>query len=76
MTMALSTRIKSLERASARVCSVCHDKTEATLRIVHKIVKTPSECTPSQPVPSPSECPACGRKIRITKIVDVPSESS
>jgi hypothetical protein len=75
--MALSSRIKSLERAESMVCPVCADQTEATLRIIHKVVTTPSERTPpSQPVPSPSECPACGRKIRITRIVDVPSESS
>jgi hypothetical protein len=72
--MPLSSRIKSLERAEAQVCPVCADKPEATLRIVHKIVKPGDERTPSQPVPN--ECPRCGRRIRITKLVFVPDESS
>jgi hypothetical protein len=72
--MPLAARIKSLERAEARVCPICADKTEATLRIIHKIVKTPAERTPRQPVPN--ECPRCGRRIRITKVVFVRDESS
>jgi hypothetical protein len=74
--MPLSTRVKSLERAEAQVCPVCADIDGAVLRITHRIVTTPSERAPSQAAPSPSECPACKRKIRITRIVDVPSESS
>jgi hypothetical protein len=73
--MSLKARIKSLQRAEAQVCPVCQDKPEATLRIVHKIVKPGDERTPpSQPVLN--ECPRCGRRIRITKLVFVPVESS
>jgi hypothetical protein len=71
--MALSTRIKSLERAEARVCPICQGKTEATLVIRRKVVKTPGECSTQQKVSS--ECPGCGRKIRITRVKVVQNET-
>jgi hypothetical protein len=64
--VALSTRVKSLERAEAMVCPECADKNEAVLVIRRRVVQKGDNLAPREAVPS--ECPKCGRKIRITRV--------
>jgi hypothetical protein len=67
--MALSSRIRSLERSEAKTCPICADQNEATLVIRPKVVKAGDERTTRQPLLR--ECPACKRRIKITKVVVV-----